>query len=102
MKLACLIVSFCATSLFAVLPPLAQSTRELQALLTDAHLHEHLGSGELIQNIIRTESGYLVMTRNYLMRVDIQYHPNEQKRVGPAVFELQFNKPVSLQTGELR
>ncbi len=102
MKMVCLFVSLFATSLFAALPPLAQSTRELQALLADSHLQDWLGSGELIQDIIRTENGYLVMTRNYAMRVDIQYTPTEQKRVGPAQFQLQFNKPISLQTGQLK
>ena len=49
MKNFCFI--FLASTGFAVLPPLAQSTREIQALLADPHFYESLGSAELIQDI---------------------------------------------------
>lgn len=81
----------CAISSFAALPPLAQSQREIQALLTDPHLQEGLGSAESIQEVIRTETGYVVMTQNYSMRVDVIY--GETTRPGPVPFQLQFHPP---------
>ena len=102
MKVICLLFPLFATTLFSALPPLAQSSKELQALLSDSQLQDNLGSGELIQEIIRTENGYVVMTRNYLMRVDIHYPIQEQRRVGPVSFELHFNPPISLETGQLK
>lgn len=85
---------FLSTSAFALLPPLAQSTREIQALISDSHFYESLGSGEAIQEILRNERGYLVVTQHYTMQVDIEYlHTG---RVGPAQFRFSFNEPVKL------
>lgn len=85
---------FLSTSAFALLPPLAQSTREIQALITDSHFYESLGSGEAIQEIVRNERGYLVVTRSYAMQIDIEYlHTG---KVGPAQFRFTFNEPVRI------
>lgn len=91
-----LIFIFLASTTFAALPPLAQSTRELQALLADTRLYESLGSAELIKDIIRTEKGYLVLTQNYAMRVDVKYGGGDRKVIGPIHFELEFQQPVDL------
>lgn len=84
-----------ASTSFAALPPLAQSSREIQALLTHSQFYQNLGSAEQIQNIIRTEEGYLVLTQNYAMLVDIKYG-GEQKRIGPVQFQLEFHEPIDL------
>lgn len=98
-----LIFIFFASTTFAALPPLAQGVRELQALLSDSRFYESLGSAELIKDIIRTETGYLVLTQHYAMRVDLKYGgSNDQKWVGPAQFQLEFQTPVDLRTGNLK
>jgi hypothetical protein len=85
-----------ASTTFAALPPLAQSTRELQALLADHRLYESLGSAERIKEILRTEHGYLVLTENYALRVDIQYGGGHSKVIGPIHFEFNFHSPADL------
>ena len=86
-----------AMGVFGLLPPLAQSTREIQAILSDSRTYEYLGGGQIIQNVTKTRSGYVVMTQDYLMRVDIGYL--QSQTIGPAVFECHFYHPVSLETG---
>ena len=93
----CLLIS---SSLFAALPPLAQSTREMQALLADSHLQDWLGSAEMLQEIVRADGGFVVVTQNYSMKVDVHYLP--AKRIGPAQFQFEFQKPVHLRTGEVK
>ncbi len=86
---------------FAALPPLAQSSREIQAMLGDSHMQEYLGSAEMVQNIIRTEGGFAIMTQHYLMRVDVEYKSLGGGFVGPAAFDLHFYPPVDLLTGQV-
>ncbi len=88
-----------ASTTFAALPPLAQSKRELQTLLSDNRFYESLGSAEFIQEIIHTDQGYLVVTQNYTMRVDVKYGCEDRKMIGPVPFELEFNAPVHIKTG---
>lgn len=89
-----------ASTTFAALPPLAQSTREMQALLSDGKFYESLGSAEQIKEIIRTDQGYLILTQNYVMRVDVKYGGGDRKIIGPIHFELEFNPPVNLTIAE--
>lgn len=86
---------FLASTTFGLLPPLSQSTRELRELINDPRLYENLGGSEIIQKIIRTENGYLVVTQNYEMAVDVHYQRREERRIGPAQFELEFQAPRS-------
>lgn len=89
---AAVLLMLSAGSAFASLPPLYQSLRELQALLTSEGLQESLGSGEVIQEIVRTAQGYVVTTQNYHLTVDVQYaHPG---KIGPAEFDFQFHPPI--------
>lgn len=91
-----------ASTSFAALPPLAQSVREFEALLSDAKFYDSLGSAEKIRDILRTESGFLVFSEHYVMRVDVKYGGREQRIIGPAHFELEFQQPIDLRTGALR
>ena len=95
------LIFFAATG-FAALPPLYQSTREIQALLTDSQLGENLGSGEMIEKIIRIEDGYLVITPKYKMIVNVHYQANAKNFVGPAKFELEFNTPMENKPEEFK
>jgi hypothetical protein len=85
-------------TLFAALPPLAQSTREIQSILADARMQERLGSAEQIRDILKVEAGYLVWTQNYVMRVDVNYLPSELR--GPTPFELEFSNPIDIRAAE--
>ena len=81
-------------SLIAALPPLYQSTRELQALLSDPRLSSSLGGAEPIVEIVRTENGYEVHTLNYRLEVDRIYL--QQPTPGPARFQFEFHEPERL------
>lgn len=91
-----MIFIFLTSTTFALLPPLAQSTRELRALLDDNRFYSSLGSAEQIQEIIRNETGYLIVTQNYSMQVDIKYGGRDHRIIGPARFEFTFNPPIEL------
>ena len=94
MKKYCLPLLLAAASLFGALPPLAQSSREIQALLSDSQMQTLLGGAEWVQEIVRTETGYVVMTQNYLLRVDVEYL--RAGRPGPVPFQLHFQDPIEL------
>lgn len=83
-----------SSALFAALPPLAQSSQELQALLADSELHTQLKNKEIIEAVIRVENGYVVMTQDTLLRVEVEYLP--QARPGPKAFRFHFYPPVRL------
>ncbi len=77
---------------FAALPPLAQSNREIQAILAAPETYYLLGGAERIDQIIRCEKGYLLLTKSKELLVDICYiHTG---KIGPAEFELKFHEPV--------
>ena len=97
-----LLILFVTTTAFGALPPLAQGIREMQALFSDHRFYEGLGSAEILKDVIRTESGYLVLTQNYAMKVDVNYERRSDGMVGPVQFDLEFNTPVNLETGELK
>ena len=72
----------------AALPPLAQSAREIQAILTDPKTYQILGSAEQIQEVRKTDTGYLVVTKNYQLQVDVRYGGGD-RIAGPVHFELE-------------
>jgi hypothetical protein len=78
-----------ATSLTAALPPFAQSSREIQAILADPKLYELLGSAEGIEEIIRVEDGYDVFTRSKSVHAHIRYVGS--KMMGPVNFEVELS-----------
>ena len=89
-------VLFTWSCLQAALPPLAQNIAELRALLNDSRLYELLGSGEVIQEIVRIKGGYEVVAKHQILHVEVHYLP--PKNVGPARFELEFLR--AFPTGE--
>jgi len=76
-------------SLFGLLSPLAQSEKEIRAILESASA---IPAGEVIQSIVRTEGGYSVATSHYTVQVGVEYFPN--KRPGPVPFELHFGELI--------
>ncbi len=83
-----------ASTMFAVLPPLAQSTKEMRAILNDSQLYQMLGSSQNIQEMSRTDFGWVVKTQDLALEIDVIYTP--QKQPGPAQFELRFRQPVEV------
>lgn len=77
---------------FAILPPLYHGIHEIKSILNDRILHEKLGSGQMIQEIKRVDSGYDIITADYLLHVDVEYiHTG---KIGPGEFNLHFSEPV--------
>lgn len=77
---------------FAALPPLFQSTKELSSILNDKALQQKLGSSETIDSIIRSENGWTIITKNYYLKVDVEYLP--QQMPGPAIYKLHFQNAI--------
>jgi hypothetical protein len=73
------------------LPPAAQVLREWQALLKHPEFAALLSSGETVQKISRTESGFLIETENHIVDVEIRYK-GAGGLLGPAQFDLIFHK----------
>ncbi len=81
-------------TVFAALPPLAQSEREIQAILNSQEGYRLLGGADPIEQILRVDKGYLVSTRHKEMKVDVNYVKTD--KIGPADFNLYFHKPVDV------
>lgn len=94
-KLSLLTVAFLlafSSAAFATLPPLAQSEREIKAILDAPETYKRLGGADPIEQIARTENGYLLVTAHKELLVDVHYLPTQ--KVGPVEFELIFHPPV--------
>jgi hypothetical protein len=76
-------------SVEAALPPFYQSLNEYRALLNSPELAKKLGSVESIQEIQRTDSGFIITTTKHTMDVDIIFDP--QNHPGPAQFHFFFH-----------
>ncbi|MEI6531795.1 MAG: hypothetical protein WCN87_03135 [Chlamydiota bacterium] len=85
-----LLTLICSLPLMAVLPPLAQSLREIKALAQDPELYSLLGSAEMIENITKTSTGYLITGSSKQVAATISYLPATKGRVGPASFEFTY------------
>ena len=73
------------------LPPNVQRQREMEAILREAY--KHIPDGESIMQITKTEYGYEIITDHYSIPVEIHFLP--QENIGPARFEVIFQRPVS-------
>lgn len=76
---------------FAILSPLNQSIKELHALIHDPNTKK-LGNGNAIIDIRKSEKGYVLVTAENEMEVDMIYTP--VKRPGPVKFEFVFHDVV--------
>ena len=74
---------------FAALPPLAQSSREIQAILESPEAYQLLGGAEPINKILRCDNRYIVFTASKELWVDVHYLKNG--KIGPAEFKLEFH-----------
>lgn len=90
-----IVLAFCQIGVLeAALPPLYQAKKEMEAILTSPELGQHFHSGEVLQGITKVANGYLVVTNQSAMFVEVRYA--QDKRVGPARFHLIFHDPMPL------
>ena len=80
-------------TLQAALPPLAQSSREIEAIVSDSRLYQSLGGHNAISQIIRIEGGYEVYAGQHAIQVFVHYLPPKVK--GPVPFELEFGPVIA-------
>lgn len=76
---------------FCILSPLNQSIREMNAVLDSFELRK-LNQSEEIQEIIRTDSGFVVLTNDSVINISITY--DSKTLIGPRQFNLHFEDPV--------
>ena len=78
---------------FAVLSPLAQSIREMQQLVQSREIQK-IPNSEVIEEIVRTDTGFVILTENYQIVVDRTYR--DRSFLGPKQVELYFHTPEEL------
>ena len=95
-KIVCLLILFLGLSnqVFAILPPFAQSKKEILSILSSTELAYLIPSGESIEEIRKTPGGYLVITREKIIPITVRYLPAQN--IGPARYELIFHEPIEL------
>lgn len=76
--------------LFGALPPAWQEVREIKSILNDNRLGNYLESGDVIQNITKTERGWEINTNHSLITIDVV--PEKQTMPGPEKFHLEFKR----------
>jgi len=87
-KLIFIIILLFSTQLHAILPPFYQSVNEIEAILKDPRLKDDANSAYPILQIMKVDSGYLIITSRYNQKIEVKYIP--QELIGPAKFELKF------------
>lgn len=78
----------------AVLPPLYQDIKEIQAILDKATKDEIFHSGVVIQEITRSPPGYIIITNEFVLPITINYE--KPSMPGPASFTVHFGEPLLL------
>jgi len=79
---------FPCSPLSALLPPLWQGIAEIQAIIEDKRLGEHLHAGESLLEIKKVEGGYLLITNQQLLFAEIIVEPSTI--AGPKKFTVVF------------
>ena len=76
-------------NVFAALPPLPQSIREIEAILTNDFLKFPEMTAETIWQIQKTDTGYLLETTHFIIPIDMIPIPG--KKIGPIQFTMEFD-----------
>ena len=84
--------SISLTNLVAALPPFVQSKREIETILSNQEIYQYIPNSDVILQIIKTSSGYLIVTNHRILPVTVQYLTNQN--MGPARFSIEFQKPI--------
>ena len=93
MKKFIFFILFSATC-FSALPPLYQTSREIKRILNNPMLAEKLKGAEPIQEIKKSQNGWLITTLKHTIQVDLTYLQSEV--VGPCEFKLNFHNPIEI------
>lgn len=83
-------VCMAGSSAFAALSPEDQKNKEIDSIKSHEEFQNFVES-EGNYTISKSEDGYVVETDNYSMDVHVKY--DENKRIGPAQYELEFETP---------
>lgn len=75
---------------YAILPPAWEGVREIKAILDDSELANYLESGDAIQAIEKTETGWAIQTNHSKIDVEVTVLPQDMP--GPQKFDLKFSK----------
>jgi hypothetical protein len=75
---------------FAALPPMAQSSKELQAVLRSDFLRSEEMTAEAIVKIEKTDEGFIMETTHFIIPILIHYVPRDG--AGPSLFDVEFLK----------
>lgn len=84
-----LFIGMMSSPVFAILSPIHQSVKEIDAILWSRELSQHFNQADTIQEIKRVDNGYVVITEDKQMMVEVIYIPSQ--RVGPQEFKLVFH-----------
>jgi hypothetical protein len=79
---------------FAVLSPFYQSTKEIETILKDNRLSDEINQNDEILEIKKVEDGYLIFTKQYLIKAKVNYIPTNL--IGPQSFEIEFENKIEL------
>lgn len=74
-----------------ILPPLYEGIKEIQSILSSPELGHKLESGDVIEKIEKTETGYKITTNKRELLIEVQYQ--KTRKIGPATYVLKFNEP---------
>lgn len=79
---------------FSALSPLHQSIKEIDQILTNPDLPEHLPSQARINEITRIKDGYLIVTDSHVLKVKVEY--KKTSKIGPKKFTINFCDATSI------
>ena len=82
-------LSWMTTQAFCALPPLPQSIREIDAILSHDFLKTEDMTPEMIWQIQKTEYGYVLETTHFIIPVEVCYQP--QNMPGPVPFNVTYD-----------
>ncbi|NGX55959.1 MAG: hypothetical protein K1060chlam5_00193 [Candidatus Anoxychlamydiales bacterium] len=84
---------FLSTTMFGVLSPFYQSSKEIETIINDPKLSDEIGQ-EAILEIKKVEDGYLIFTSKYFIKANIEYIPTNL--MGPVHFEVHFDEKIDI------
>ncbi len=87
MKVFCLALLL-STQLVAALPPFAEAKREIQAILESDKLSEFVPYGDVFEEIVKIDGGYLIVTNKRAVQVIVHFEKNPL--IGPPKINLEF------------
>lgn len=84
-----LFLGMTSSPLFAILSPINQSIKEIDAIVRSNEITQNFNQADTIQEIRKTDGGYVVTSEDKRMVVDVVYTPSQTP--GPQQFKLVFH-----------